>query len=179
MHFSPPSRGTVSPLFNPKDEHEIIVARAKGNFAIGYMDKVDPANAHVRIHVVSRTPEGEWGVHGASWVNAADIQYKVASLDEGELALAELRASASPPAKRVWLRGCPWQGPTNAGEITPAEANMTLAKEFFGIEEGLAVGQVTTEMMDLFVEKLDTYFVREVAYSVNQDANSSKSMRPL
>ena len=55
------------------------------------------------------------------------------------------------------------------GEITPAEHNMSLAKEFFGIHEKLAVGVVNGDMVGKFVEQLDTYFVRDVAFSVNQD----------
>ena len=174
MRFSPPSTRFSPPsksaLFDPKSDHEIIVAKAKGQYCMGYMDRVDGAAAHVRFHVVAPTPEGEWAIYGTAWVNAVDIRYKVETLEEGVEALAEIAASTASPDKRVWLRGCPWKGPTGEGEITPAEHNMSLAKEFFGIHEKLAVGVVNGDMVGKFVEQLDTYFVRDVAFSVNQDS---------
>ena len=109
-------------------------------------------------------------MHGASWVNASDIRYTVATLEEGQEALRELELSSSPAEKRVWLRGCPWQGPTNAGEITPAQHNMDLCGQFFEIHPKIAVGLVDEKMMEAFVEQLDTFFVRDVAFSVNQDS---------
>ena len=40
MRFSSPVSPTSPTLFNPHDEHQIVVAKAKGRYAIGYMDRV-------------------------------------------------------------------------------------------------------------------------------------------
>ena len=172
MKFTPgsPASPLLSSPVKSLAELPIIVAKVpKGTFAVGYMDRAEPHAAHVRIHVVTRTPEGEWAVSKASWVNKVDVRYTVASLEEGQEALEELVRSTSPPAKRSWLQGCPYTAPKEEG-VTPAEANMSLAKEFFGKHAALGSGRVTEEMCSRFVEELDHYFVRDVALSVSQDA---------
>lgn len=181
MIFTPGSPSPGSPasptLFNPKDALEIMVAKVSGSlvaktrgpFAVGYMDKYDPANALARLHIVVQTPDGEWATIGPSWVSASDIRYKVTSLEEGAQALRQLASAEAPAAKRVWRGGCPDTPQVDTGAIAPAIVNMSLAEQFFGTFEKLCVGPVSSEMVSGIAEALDTYCVREVAFSVNQD----------
>ena len=53
---------------------------------------------------------------------------------------------------------------------------MTLAHELFEHHAKLAVGTVNEEMIGKFVEKLDTYFVRDVAFSINQDSKPAQTI---
>ena len=56
MKFSSPQSPTSPTLFNPHDEHQIVVAKAKqGKYAIGYMDRV------VRRKSRARTPRSGLG----------------------------------------------------------------------------------------------------------------------
>ena len=168
MKFSPPAaKSSPADKFDPTvAEHEIVLATIKGQaLSLGYMDKVDPSAAHVRIQVPTPSSDGKLTFRKV-WVSANDIRYRVASLEEGQMALAELQPSS--PAKRVWLAGCPYTEPKEEG-ITPAEHNMAMATEFFGVHQGLACGVFNQAMMDSFAEKLDTYFVRDVSVSINEN----------